>query len=167
MWARTEASRRFRVSGNCPESCTRAARRSVFVGTERELHWPTRQSRGFESRYMHWNSLTSATRSLDAPAWRWVFDSGSLFRGEGSALEPFRQKKSRLFSPFASTKQESGSGLGLWVSRSILDKHDGTIRVSSADSGYSGTTVSIFLPLKTTSRFSADDTAAAAHGDGS
>jgi PAS domain S-box-containing protein len=74
--------------------------------------------------------------------------------------------KSRLFSPFASTKQESGSGLGLWVSRSILDKHEGTIRVSSADSGYSGTTVSIFLPLKTISRFTDDDTAAAAHGDG-
>ncbi len=39
------------------------------------------------------------------------------------------QMKSRLFSPFATTKQESGSGLGLWVSCSILEKHDGTIRV--------------------------------------
>ena len=62
------------------------------------------------------------------------------------------QMNSKLFSPFATTKQESGSGLGLWVSRSILEKHDGTIRVSSADSGYSGTTVSIFLPLAATPR---------------
>jgi PAS domain S-box-containing protein len=75
------------------------------------------------------------------------------------------QIKSKLFSPFATTKQESGSGLGLWVSRSILEKHDGTIRVSGADPGYSGTTVSIFLPLKATSRMNADDTASAAHGN--
>jgi len=75
--------------------------------------------------------------------------------------------KSRLFSPFATTKQDSGSGLGLWVSRSILEKHDGMIRVSSAGSGYSGTTVSIFLPVKVTSRMSAGHAAAAAHGDGS
>src|SRR6266567_2752634 len=34
------------------------------------------------------------------------------------------QMKSRLFSPSATTKQESGSGLGLWVSCSILEKHD-------------------------------------------
>ena len=74
------------------------------------------------------------------------------------------QMKSKLFSPFATTKQESGSGLGLWVSRSILEKHDGTIRVSSADPGYSGTTVSIFLPRKATSRMSAADTTSAAHG---
>ena len=77
------------------------------------------------------------------------------------------QMKSRLFSPFATTKQDSGSGLGLWVSRSILEKHDGTIRVSSADAGYSGTTVSIFLPLKATSRISADDAAAAVMATGS
>ena len=35
-----------------------------------------------------------------------------------------------------------------------------------ADSGYSGITVSIFLPLAATLRTSADDTAAAAQGDG-
>ena len=73
--------------------------------------------------------------------------------------------KSRLFSPFATTKQDNGSGLGLWVSRSILEKHDGTIRVSSADSGYSGTTVSIFLPLKTKSQISDDDAVAAGDGN--
>jgi signal transduction histidine kinase len=72
--------------------------------------------------------------------------------------------KAKLFTPFATSKQESGSGLGLWVSRSILEKHRGTIRVSSVDAGYSGTTVSIFLPIQTTARKSAYDSAAAAHG---
>ncbi len=74
------------------------------------------------------------------------------------------QMKSKLFTPFATTKEESGSGLGLWVSRAIVEKHDGTIRVSSAESGYLGTTVSIFLPLKSTARMSADEAAAAAEG---
>lgn len=57
--------------------------------------------------------------------------------------------QARLFSPFASTKPESGTGLGLWVSRSILEKHGGTIRISSTtDAKEPGTTVSIFLPLE-------------------
>jgi PAS domain S-box-containing protein len=77
------------------------------------------------------------------------------------------QMKSRLFTPFATTKEESGSGLGLWVSRAIVEKHDGAIRVSSAESGYMGTTVSIFLPLKATARTSVDEAAAAAEGKAS
>src|SRR5216684_1352556 len=70
------------------------------------------------------------------------------------------QMKSKLFTPFATTKEESGSGLGLLVSRAIVEKHDGAIRVSSAESGYLGTTVSIFLPLKSAARTSADEAAA-------
>jgi len=77
------------------------------------------------------------------------------------------QMKSKLFTPFATTKEESGSGLGLWVSRAIVEKHDGAIRVSSAESGYLGTTVSIFLPIKSTAGKSADEAAAAAEGKAS
>jgi PAS domain S-box-containing protein len=69
------------------------------------------------------------------------------------------QIKSKLFTPFATSKEESGSGLGLWVSRAIVEKHQGSIRVSSTESGYLGTTVSIFLPLKGRVRMSADDAA--------
>ncbi len=68
---------------------------------------------------------------------------------------------SRLFSPFVSTKEESGTGLGLWVSRSILEKHGGSICLSSsADPEHRGTTVSIFLPLKIGTRQLADPAAA-------
>jgi two-component system NtrC family sensor kinase len=77
------------------------------------------------------------------------------------------QMKSKLFTPFTTTKEESGSGLGLWVSRAIIEKHEGNIRVSSAESGYMGTTVSIFLPLKSTARISTDEAAAAAEGKAS
>jgi signal transduction histidine kinase len=55
---------------------------------------------------------------------------------------------SRLFQPFVSTKGEEGTGLGLWVSREILEKHNATIRVRSRKSEKdSGTVFSIWIPL--------------------
>jgi PAS domain S-box-containing protein len=59
------------------------------------------------------------------------------------------QLRSRLFSPFVTTKEESGTGLGLWVSRSIVEKHGGNIQLhGSTRKNSSGTTVAIFLPLR-------------------
>lgn len=59
------------------------------------------------------------------------------------------QFQSRLFSPFVSTKEDNGTGLGLWVSRSIMEKHGGSIRLSSnGEPDTRGTTVSIFVPFK-------------------
>jgi signal transduction histidine kinase len=61
-----------------------------------------------------------------------------------------------LFQPFVSTKGDSGTGLGLWVSREILDKHRATIRVRSRQApGKSGTVFSIWIP-ETTARESCD-----------
>jgi len=54
----------------------------------------------------------------------------------------------RLFHPFVTTKGESGTGLGLWVSRGILDKHHAKIRVRSKRGR--GTVFRFFLPLDTT-----------------
>jgi len=71
------------------------------------------------------------------------------------------EMKSKLFTPFATTKEESGNGLGLWVSRAIVEKHEGSIRLTSTESGYLGTTVSIFLPLKPKGRMHADEAAEA------
>lgn len=53
-----------------------------------------------------------------------------------------------LFEPFFTTKKEVGTGLGLWVCKSIVEKHGGTIRVKSSTAGANrGTVFSILLPL--------------------
>jgi len=55
----------------------------------------------------------------------------------------------RLFEPFFTTKGERGTGLGLWVSRSIIEKHEGTIAITSSDAEAShGTVVRVYLPSK-------------------
>jgi len=54
----------------------------------------------------------------------------------------------RLFYPFITTKGDAGNGLGLWVSKGIVDKHLGTITVRSKKDV--GTIFRVFLPLDTT-----------------
>ena len=56
----------------------------------------------------------------------------------------------RLFEPFYSTKGITGTGLGLWVSKEIVDRHHGTIRVRSRQGRESETGCTIFrvfLPI--------------------
>jgi len=61
-----------------------------------------------------------------------------------------RETLSRLFQPFFTTKGESGTGLGLWVSKGIIEKHHGAIRIKSrVGSGESGTCMRVFLPQAT------------------
>jgi signal transduction histidine kinase len=65
----------------------------------------------------------------------------------GSGIHPEIKKK--LFEPFISTKGDTGTGLGLWVSYGIVQKHSGKIQVkSSAISSATGTVFSVFLPLQ-------------------
>lgn len=63
----------------------------------------------------------------------------------GCGIPPDHQR--RIFEPFFTTKKETGTGLGLWVSHGIVQKHGGSIRVRSRSDGSStGTLFSIFLP---------------------
>jgi PAS domain S-box-containing protein len=53
----------------------------------------------------------------------------------------------RIFEPFVSTKEDTGIGLGLWVSHGIVRKHGGTIRVRSKAAAHpTGTVFSVFIP---------------------
>ena len=55
--------------------------------------------------------------------------------------------RKRIFDPFFTTKGEVGTGLGLSVSYSIIERHSGDMRVESASGR--GTTFTIVLPVGT------------------
>ena len=70
-----------------------------------------------------------------------VFDTGS-------GVDPAH--KNRIFEPFFSTKDTKGTGLGLWVTRGIVLKHEGTLHFRSISSGSGNLTCfSVFLPADT------------------
>jgi hypothetical protein len=56
-----------------------------------------------------------------------------------------------IFEPFFTTKDRVGTGLGLWVSQQIIEKHGGKIKVRSSSDGLrKGTTLSVVLPMQPT-----------------
>jgi PAS domain S-box-containing protein len=57
--------------------------------------------------------------------------------------------RQHIFEPFFTTKGSIGTGLGLWVSKEIVDKHGGTIQVrSSTNPAHRGTVFSVVLPVE-------------------
>ncbi len=65
----------------------------------------------------------------------------------GAGMPP--EVRKRAFEAFFTTKQSTGTGLGLWVSQEIVSKHHGTFRVrsrSAASGKGSGTVFQIFIP---------------------
>jgi signal transduction histidine kinase len=64
---------------------------------------------------------------------------------EGTGISAESQES--LFQPFYTTKGELGTGLGLWVSQGIVQKHGGEIRVASQVSPEDhGTRMTVWLP---------------------
>jgi PAS domain S-box-containing protein len=52
-----------------------------------------------------------------------------------------------LFEPFQTTKEMTGTGLGLWVSKGIVEKHGGCIRTRTRRGERHGTVFTVWLPL--------------------
>lgn len=60
-----------------------------------------------------------------------------------------REVREHIFDPFFTTKGAVGTGLGLWVTQQLIEKHGGSIRMRSATEGaYRGTLFVIDLPLE-------------------
>jgi PAS domain S-box-containing protein len=81
---------------------------------------------------------------------RWDGEESSGFRivvadtGEGIPAEFLSQ----VFDAFTTTKEITGTGLGLWVVDGIVRKHKGRISIRSrTDMRHHGTVVSLFLPF--------------------
>ena len=54
----------------------------------------------------------------------------------------------RIFDAFYTTKEAKGSGIGLWLSSEVIEKHKGYSRVRTRTEGpYRGTLIDVFLPL--------------------
>lgn len=65
----------------------------------------------------------------------------------GTGIDP--ELRHRIFEAFFTTKEETGTGLGLWVSHEIILKHQGLVHLRSRDtsSGHpTGTVFQIFFP---------------------
>jgi signal transduction histidine kinase len=54
-----------------------------------------------------------------------------------------------IFEPFFTTKKDAGTGLGLWVSKGIVEKHQGRLEVvSSQEAEDHGTAFVVTLPRR-------------------
>jgi len=64
--------------------------------------------------------------------------------GPGIAAE----NADRIFEPFFTTKKDVGTGLGLWVTKEILERHGGSIHLHPRGDGGRGAAFIILLPCK-------------------
>jgi PAS domain S-box-containing protein len=65
----------------------------------------------------------------------------------GSGIAP--EILDHVFEPFFTTKVDTGTGLGLWVSKELIEKQGGRLRVrSNVSGGLTGTAFSIYIPVR-------------------
>ncbi|HUO60538.1 MAG TPA: PAS domain S-box protein, partial [Candidatus Acidoferrales bacterium] len=91
----------------------------------------------------HRGIITLRTKRYTRPnGTRWV---RILVADNGGGILP--EARQHLFEPLFTTKNDVGTGLGLWVSKQIIEKHGGSIRVRSrCEEPGRGTTIVISLP---------------------
>jgi PAS domain S-box-containing protein len=84
-------------------------------------------------------SLHKATR-MDADGIQMII------RDDGVGIS--QENLSKIFEPFFTTKGNLGTGIGLWVTRQLVERRGGQISVtSSSEPGKSGTNVTIYIPF--------------------
>jgi PAS domain S-box-containing protein len=83
---------------------------------------------------------------METPGWRGRPAGMRVFISDtGVGIAPENAK--RLFEPFFTTKATKGTGLGLWISRGIVQKHEGSLRFRTVFGASSTVTAfHVFLP---------------------
>jgi PAS domain S-box-containing protein len=75
---------------------------------------------------------------------------------DGPGINP--EHHEMIFEPFFTTKKDVGTGLGLWVSKEIVDRHGGRIQALSVKGdGLSGALFNVHLPLEADVRSAAQE----------
>jgi PAS domain S-box-containing protein len=100
-------------------------------------------------------SIEPRSSGLDAAGQK--IEAGITVKIADNGVGIQEEVRPHLFQPFFTTKGERGTGLGLWVSRGIVNKHGGSITLTS-DTGKSthGTIVSVFLATHPTVKTGGD-----------
>jgi PAS domain S-box-containing protein len=110
-----------------------------------------------ELRQVFVNLIANALDALPSNGHLWLRSHGHSSKGRPGAIVltigdsghgiPSRFL-AHLFQPFFTTKGEQGTGLGLWITREILQKYGATIRVRSrVGDSLHGTCFRIFFPV--------------------
>jgi signal transduction histidine kinase len=91
-------------------------------------------------------------REREATNWRTGETGVSItIADDASGMSPSVQ--ARIFNPFFTTKGVTGTGLGLWVSKEIVERHRGLLNVRSSQSpAHHGTVFTLFLPFDAVTR---------------
>ncbi len=131
---------------------------SERIQVERQFHFAgTIEAFPAEMRQVFSNLILNALDAAAKPGRLWlrVYQGRNWRNGgrgirvvvadNGSGIAP--EHRARVFEPFFTTKGDKGTGLGLWVSQAIVNRHGGYMRVrSSVRAARRGTVFTVFLP---------------------
>jgi len=68
----------------------------------------------------------------------------AIVADQGHGIEP--EHLQRIFDPFFTTRKTGGTGLGLWITRQLVEKNNGAIAISTATGADHGTSVRMTFP---------------------
>ena len=85
-------------------------------------------------------------RAKAARHWRGGMQRGVRISVGDDGCGMTHEVKQRLFVPFFTTKADVGTGIGLWVTRSLIEAQGGFVQFRSRECDRPGTVFSFFLP---------------------
>ena len=83
-------------------------------------------------------------RAQRSYGWKEPMRRGVRFTVADSGVGMIAEARERAFEAFYTTKDDTGTGLGLWVSMEILKKHRGTVHLSSRVAGEGKPSYTVF-----------------------